>query len=175
MAQIQFINSYKKVTVETRNGIPVLENGQVVKTLKTMYRYGVVDATPQELSLYRRSKVTEGADYYKEENGTPLWHTSDFKGFKCTIRHYEKEGQVRFIVDSSTVDAYTAIADKHPQLAGAMSDLIAAELLAGGRLDIDTPKTVGSPKVEDTSIDNSSKDNAGDLESAADKNAEGKQ
>lgn len=170
MAKIQFINSYPKVTVQTRNGVPVLENGQLVKTVKTMFRYGVIDATPQELALYKRSKVTEGGDYYREENGVPLWHSSDFKGFQCTIRSYEKDGQIRFAVDSSMVDAYTAIAEKNPQLAGAMSDLIAGELLAGGRLDIDKPKTDGSPKVEETPIDNASEG----LESSADENAESK-
>lgn len=155
MAEIQFINSYPKVGVQSKNGVPVMENGQLVKTVKTMFRYGIVNATPQEIALYKKSKVTESGDYYREENGVPLWHSSDFKGFKCTIRAYEKDGQIRFAVDSSMVDAYTAIAEKTPALATAMAEMIAGELLAGGRLNLDNAKTDGSPNVETTPIDNS--------------------
>lgn len=157
MAKIQFINSYPKVSVVTNSaGIPVVKDGQVQKLVKKMFRYGIIDATPMERKLYRESKVTESGDYYREENGVPLWHTSEFKGFTCEVRHYEKDGQVRFVVDSSMVDAYTAMAEMNPQLAGPMSDLIANEMLKGGRLNLDTVNVAGAKDVNDAPIDNAS-------------------
>lgn len=136
--KVQLINSYKKLsTVTDSNGLPVVENGVAKKVLRTMFRYGVVGATPEEIALYKRFKNQEGTNYYREENGVPLFHSREFIGNEAKLNHYVREdGKIGFSVNSTEVDALQAMAEKFPHLAVTLSTQIAALMMSGTLLDM---------------------------------------
>lgn len=136
--KVQLINSYKKLsTVTDSNGLPVVENGAVKKVLRTMFRYGVVGASPEELSLYKRFKNQDGTNYYREENGVPLFHSREFIGNEAKLNHYVREdGKIGFSVNSTEVDALQAMAEKFPHLAQTLALQISAIMLSGNTLDM---------------------------------------
>jgi hypothetical protein len=136
--KVQLINSYKKLsTVTDSNGLPVVENGAAKKVLRTMFRYGVVGATPEEITLYKRFKNQEGTNYYREENGVPLFHSREFIGNEAKLNHYVREdGKIGFSVNSTEVDALQAMAEKFPHLAQTLALQISAIMLSGSTLDM---------------------------------------
>jgi hypothetical protein len=136
--KVQLINSYKKLsTVTDSNGLPVVENGAAKKVLRTMFRYGVVGATPEEITLYKRFKNQEGTNYYREENGVPLFHSREFIGNEAKLNHYVREdGKIGFSVNSTEVDALQAMAEKFPHLAQTLALQISAIMLSGNTLDM---------------------------------------
>lgn len=139
MAKLKIINTYKKLsTVVDANGLPVVENGLPKRTLRTMFRYGIVDATPQEIALYKRFKNQDGTNYYREEKGIPLYHAREFLGNECKLTSYTREdGKIGFTVDSTEIDTLTSMAEKFPHLAAGISTQIAALMLSGSRLELD--------------------------------------
>jgi hypothetical protein len=136
--KVQLINSYKKLsTVTDSNGLPVVENGAAKKVLRTMFRYGVIGATPEEITLYKRFKNQEGTNYYREENGVPLFHSREFIGNEAKLNHYVREdGKIGFSVNSTEVDALQAMAEKFPHLAQTLALQISAIMLSGNTLDM---------------------------------------
>jgi hypothetical protein len=135
--KVQLINSYKKLSNVTENGLPVLVNGVVQKNLRTMFRYGVTGATPEELSLYKRFKNQDGTNYYREENGVALFHSREFIGNEAKLNHYVREdGKLGFSVNSTEVDTLQAMADKFPHLAVTLSTQITALMLSGSMLNL---------------------------------------
>jgi hypothetical protein len=136
--KVQLINSYKKLsTVTDSNGLPVVENGAAKKVLRTMFRYGIVGATPEEITLYKRFKNQEGTNYYREENGVPLFHSREFIGNEAKLNHYVREdGKIGFSVNSTEVDALQAMAEKFPHLAQTLALQISAIMLSGNTLDM---------------------------------------
>jgi hypothetical protein len=136
--KVQLINSYKKLsTVTDSNGLPVVENGAAKKVLRTMFRYGVIGATPEEITLYKRFKNQEGTNYYREENGVPLFHSREFIGNEAKLNHYVREdGKIGFSVNSTEVDALQAMAEKFPHLAQTLALQISAIMLSGSTLDM---------------------------------------
>lgn len=136
--KVQLINSYKKLsTVTDSNGLPVVENGAAKKVLRTMFRYGIIGATPEEITLYKRFKNQEGTNYYREENGVPLFHSREFIGNEAKLNHYVREdGKIGFSVNSTEVDALQAMAEKFPHLAQTLALQISAIMLSGNTLDM---------------------------------------
>lgn len=147
MAKLKLINTYKKLSnVVDANGLPVVENGLPKRVLRTMYRYGIVGATPQELVMYKRFRNQDGTNYYREENGIPLYHSREFLGNEAELKSYTREdGKVGFSVDSTEVDTLTAMAEKFPHLAAGIATQIAQLMLSGGRLELNS-----STKEEET-------------------------
>jgi len=137
--KVQLINSYKKLSTVTENGLPVLENGVAKKVLRTMFRYGIVGATPDELGLYKRFKNQDGTNYYREEKGVPLFHSREYIGTEAKLNHYVREdGKIGFSVDSTEVDTLQAMAEKFPHLAQTLATQIAALMMSGSILQLDT-------------------------------------
>ena len=113
--KVQLINSYKKLSnVTDSNGLPVVENGAAKKVLRTMFRYGVIGATPEEITLYKRFKNQEGTNYYREENGKPKWFDREFYGFDCCeVKLFERaDGTKGFKTVNTMVDAYAVLAEQ---------------------------------------------------------------
>jgi hypothetical protein len=137
--KVQLINSYKKLSTVTENGLPVLDaQGNQVKRLKTMFRYGLVGATPTELELYKRFRSQDGVNYYREENGVALFHSNEFIGNSATLNHYVKEdGKIGFSVNTTEIDTMQAMAEKYPHMAVTLGNQIAALMLAGNTLKLD--------------------------------------
>jgi hypothetical protein len=138
MAKLKLINTYKKLSnVVDASGMPVVENGLPKRVLRTMYRYGIVSATPEELAMYKKFKNQEGTNYYREEKGVPLYHSREFLGNETTLQGYVREdGKVGFSVDSTEVDTLTAMAEKFPHLSAGIATQIAQLMLSGGRLQL---------------------------------------
>jgi hypothetical protein len=148
--KVQLINSYKKLSNVTENGLPVLDkNGIQVKKLKTMFRYGLIGYTAAELALYKRFRSQDGTNYYREDKGTPLFHSTEFLGNSAVLNHYTREdGRVGFAVNTTEVDALQAMAEKYPHLAVTLGNQIAAMMLAGDTLKLEDVKVDEEEEVE---------------------------
>jgi hypothetical protein len=149
--KVQLINSYKKLSNVTENGLPVLDkNGIQVKKLRTMFRYGLVGYTPAELALYKRYRSQDGANYYREDKGVPLFHSTEFLGNSAVLNHYTREdGRVGFAVNTTEIDALQAMAEKYPHLAVSLGNQIASLMLAGDTMKLDDVKVDEEEEVED--------------------------
>jgi hypothetical protein len=139
MAKLQLIGNYKKRQVtKDANGLPVLNpvTNLPESKLMTMWRYGLVEATPQELADYKKFKNQDG-DYYREEAGVPIYITSDYQGKTCNVRSYTNdEGRIGFVLDTTEMDELSALAEKFPALAGGLQAQQMAMMQAGTRLKL---------------------------------------
>ena len=66
--KLKYVDYYEKGVSRVVNGVPVIVDGKVVRDVKPMYLYAVVDATPEEISnlapgsvLKYREMSTDGA------------------------------------------------------------------------------------------------------------------
>jgi len=137
--KLRIIDSYKKrVTLKSKAGLPLLdENGEPKTMLRTNYLYGVVGATPEEKALYKRFRMQDGGDYYREENGTPLYYSMSFIGREANLSHYTgKDGRVGFKVQTLELDILDDMIAKttDPMLRAGYEAKKAEMLLAGGVL-----------------------------------------
>lgn len=137
--KVQLINSYKKLSNVTENGLPVLDGqGNQVKKVKTMFRYGITGATPAEITAYKRYRSQDGTNYYREEKGVPLFHSTEFLGKEASLTQYVREdGKLGFSVNTTEVDSLQAMAEKYPHLAVTLGNQIASMMLAGNTLNLD--------------------------------------
>lgn len=139
MAKIRLINTYTKMTVvRDSNGLPVLDAmGNETKKPTTMFRYGIVGATPEELAQYKLSRNSDGENYYREEAGVPLFYSSRFVGKEATINGYQRDDkQWAFSVDSTDLDVIKALQKEAPEMATALAGQIVSILSAGERLKL---------------------------------------
>lgn len=139
MAKLQLIGNYKKRQItKDATGLPVLDPVTNVPMSKvvSMWRYGLIEATPKELADYKKFKNQDG-DYYREEQGVPIYITSDYQGKTCNIRSYTNdEGRIGFVLDTTELDELTALAEKFPALAGGIQAQQMAIMQSGKRLEM---------------------------------------
>ena len=66
--KVKLIRTYvKNVEQKDENGLPLVDQfGRVIKQLKDMFLYGIVDASADEKDLYRTFRTQDGEDYYRE-------------------------------------------------------------------------------------------------------------
>jgi len=151
--KLKYVDYYEKGVSRVVNGVPVIVDGKVVRDVKPMYLYAVVDATPEEISMYKRFKRDnpDGKDYYREsENGIPLWHNPEFVGMVADISSYkDKEGKVRFRVNKAVQGALEGMRKMFPSLSGKIDDQLWALLATGTAVDL---TTLGSSVASDTSV-----------------------
>ena len=156
--KLRLLNSYPKFRVtKDAQGLPVLdketgkEKGQLVK----MFRYALFDATPAELSQYKKFKTQDGANYYREEkvNGKtrPLWH-GEYLGREVTLRSYTRnDGKIGFSADTTEVDELMALATKFPDMADTLNAKIVNLQLSGARIILDA-ENQDDEEQEETSL-----------------------
>lgn len=131
--RLVLINSYKKMSTVTDS-----ETGAETKKVRTNFRYGIKDCTPQELTLYKRFRNQDGTNYYREEKGVPLFHSREFLGDDCGIRGYVLEdGRIGFSVETTEVDRLKALAEQYPDMAPQLNRQISTIMLSGKRINLD--------------------------------------
>jgi len=165
--KLKYVDYYEKGVSRLVNGVPVVVDGKVVRDVKPMYLYAVVDATPEEITLYKRFKRDnpDGKDYYRESvNGIPLWHSSEFEGFDADISSYkDKEGKVQFRINKALRGALQGMRKANPTLGDKIDDALWALLGTGTAADL---SKLGSSIAEDTSKEDKlvETDNSGEVE-----------
>ena len=138
--KLTLAKSYPKVTtVLDANGLPVIENGRPKTILKKKFLYAITNYTPEELAAYKRSKQTDGVDYFREgPGGQPLYHSNTFMGNICQLDMYTKaDGTVGFGVDDTAADALMAMGEQFPALASQLQAQVVAMRLTGNRISLD--------------------------------------
>lgn len=137
--KVKLINSYKKLSKVVENGLPVLDaKGNQVTKLKTMFRYGIVGATPAEIAQYKRFRSQDGVNYYREEKGVPLFHSTEFLGNEAALSSYTREdGRMGFSVNTTEVDSLIALMQKYPEMTNALTNQIANIMLSGTTLKLE--------------------------------------
>jgi len=152
--KLKYVDYYEKGVSRLVNGVPVVVDGKVVRDVKPMYLYAVVDATPEEISMYKRFKRDnpDGKDYYRESiNGIPLWHSSEFEGFDADISSYkDKEGKVQFRINKALRGALQGMRKANPTLGSKIDDALWALMGTGTAADL---SKLGSSVASDTSVD----------------------
>lgn len=157
--KLKYVDYYEKGVSRLVNGVPVVVDGKVVRDVKPMYLYAVTDATPEEITLYKRFKRDnpDGKDYYREsENGIPLWHNPEFVGMVADISSYkDKEGKVRFRVNKAVQGALEGMRKMFPSLSGKIDDQLWALLATGTAVDLNTlgSSVASTPEVEDVIVE----------------------
>lgn len=165
--KLKYADYYEKRETVLENGVPKVENGRVVTTKAGRYVYAVVDATPEEITLYKRFKRNnpEGKDWYKESvNGIPLWHTTEFEGMEVPVSSYKDEnGNVVFRINKALRGALEGIKKSTPTLGGKVDDSLFALLMSGGAVDLNklTASIAGDSNGTDNIVDT---DNSGTTE-----------
>jgi len=157
--KLKYVDYYEKGVSRVVNGVPVIVDGKVVRDVKPMYLYAVVDATPEEISMYKRFKRDnpDSKDYYREsENGIPLWHNPEFVGMVADISSYkDKEGKVRFRVNKAVQGALEGMRKMFPSLSGKIDDQLWALLATGSAVDLNTlgSSVASATDVEDNIVE----------------------
>ncbi len=157
--KIKYVDYYEKGVSRVVNGVPVIVDGKVVRAVRSLYLYAVVDATPEEISLYKRFKRDnpESKDYYREsENGIPLWHNPEFVGMTADISSYkDKDGKIKFRVNKAVQGALEGMRKMFPSLSGKIDEQLWALLATGGAADLSTlGNSVDKPEdVQDKIVD----------------------
>jgi hypothetical protein len=151
--KLKYVDYYEKGVSRLVNGVPVVVDGKVVRDVKPMFLYAVVDATPEEISMYKRFKRDnpDGKDYYREsENGIPLWHNPEFVGMVADISSYkDKEGKIRFRVNKAVQGALEGMRKMFPSLSSKIDDQLWALLATGTAVDLNT---LGSSVASTTDV-----------------------
>ena len=109
-------------------------------TVKTMFRYGVLEATKEELLLYKKFKLQDG-NYYREEmlegKKRPTW-TGEYLGKEIEFRGYKREdGRIGFSANTVDTDELEALGNKYPAMKAQFDAQIAAMQLAGRRWNLE--------------------------------------
>lgn len=155
--KVKLIRTYvKNVEQKDENGLPIVDQfGRPVKQLKDMFLYGIVEATADEKELYRTFRTQDGEDYYREENGVPLYHSNRSFGYEAVLNGYTREdGTVGFSLEDTKVVMLKAALAEVGHLPG-MAEMLGAQIaqarLYGTQLDLanlkpdDTGKAQGTP------------------------------
>ena len=148
--KLNYVDYYEKRTSRVVNGVPVIVDGKVVQDTKPMYLYAVTDATPEELVMYKRFKRDnpDGADYYREQDGVPLWHNPEFVGMTAEISKYQdKDGKTRFRVNKAMQGAIEGMRAAFPSLGSKLDEQLFAILYSGAPTTID--KLANKPSTQD--------------------------
>jgi len=148
--KLKLINGYEKARIiKDVNGLPVLNEvtNKPLTEVVTMWRYGIMDASPKELAMYKQFKRQDGTDYYKVlttpegkpqligGKEVPLYHTSTHMGKEKQLSYYVKEdGKIGFAADNTELLELKAQAIKYPALASAIQMQMQALENQGGRL-----------------------------------------
>ena len=139
--ELKYVDSYVKSKPKVVNGVPVVVDGKVVYDKRTMYLYAVVNATPAEITEYKRFKRDnpDDADYYREsQGGVPYWHSTEFDGLTVGISKYvDKNGKLRFRTNKAMIGALEGLKEKHPSLSGKVDDALWNIYTAGGPTTIE--------------------------------------
>lgn len=163
--KLKLINGYEKAFVIKNDlGLPVVDEltNKPVTQRVTMWRYGVVDAKPNEIAMYKQFKRQDGKDYYsilKDENNkpilingkeVPLYHTSTHMGKEKTLSYYVKEdGRIGFAADNTELLELKAMAEKYPALAASLQMQMMTMETQGSRLILNSSEDEnGDSQVE---------------------------
>jgi len=144
--KLRLINSYKKrrTVKDPITGNPVMNvlTGKEEKEAKptTYFRYGVMEATKEELLLYKKFKLQDGP-YYKEEliegKKRPLWH-GEYLGKEVILKGYKREdGRIGFSADTTDIDELIQLGEKFPAMKAQLDAQIAGMQLSGRRWNLD--------------------------------------
>lgn len=148
--KLKLINGYEKARIiKDANGLPILNEvtNKPLTEIVTMWRYGIMEATPKEIAMYKQFKRQDGTDYYKVlttpegkpqlvgGKEVPLYHTSTHMGKEKQLSYYVKEdGKIGFAADNTEMLELKAQAIKYPALANAIQMQMQAMENQGGRL-----------------------------------------
>jgi len=163
--KLKLINGYEKARVIKNDlGLPVVDEltNKPVTQVVTMWRYGVVDATPKEIAMYKQFKRQDGKDYYnvlKDQDNNPrlvngkevpLYHTSTHMGKEKTLSYYVKEdGRIGFAADNTELLELKEMANKYPALAASLQMQMMSMETQGSRLILSAIEDeIGSSEVE---------------------------
>lgn len=140
--KLRLIKTYKKnVAMRDENGTVIIDGmGREKTTRATRFLYGITDATVAERRAYKEFRNQDG-DYYREQNGIPLYHSTEFFGKEVNLDMYETEDGYGFSADNTETDVLEtmmndAIAKGQTQLAAAFAQQIATAKLSGKRLNL---------------------------------------
>lgn len=160
--KVKLIRTYvKNVEQKDENGMPLVDQfGRPIKELKDMFLYGIVEASAEEKELYRQFRTQDGEDYYREQNGVPLYHSNRSFGYEAELHGYTREdGTVGFSVEDTKVVMLKAALAEVGHLPG-MAEMIGAQIaqarLSGTKLTLanstpDDNEGHTSPKKSDIS------------------------
>lgn len=155
--KVKLIRTYvKNVEQKDENGLPLVDQfGRVIKQLKDMFLYGIVEATADEKELYRVFRTQDGEDYYREESGVPLYHSNRSFGYEAVLNGYTREdGTVGFSVEDTKVVMLKATLAEVGHLPG-MAEMLGAQIAlartTGGQLDLKNLKPDDGPKAPESS------------------------
>jgi hypothetical protein len=163
--KLKLINGYEKARIIKNDlGLPVVDEltNKPVTQVVTMWRYGVVDATPKEIAMYKQFKRQDGKDYYnvlKDQDNNPrlvngkevpLYHTSTHMGKEKTLSYYVKEdGRIGFAADNTELLELKEMANKYPALAASLQMQMMSMETQGSRLILSAIEDeIGSSEVE---------------------------
>jgi hypothetical protein len=138
--KLKYVDYYEKGVSRVENGVPVIINGRIAIDKKPMYLYAVTNATPEEITLYKRFKRDnpDNKDYYREsENGVPLWHSTEMVGFTADVSMFkDRDGKIRFRINKAMQGALEGFRAQFPSLSDKIDDQLWALLASGGPTDI---------------------------------------
>ena len=163
--KLKLINGYEKARIIKNDlGLPVVDEltNKPVTQVVTMWRYGVVDATPKEIAMYKQFKRQDGKDYYnvlKDQDNNPrlvngkevpLYHTSTHMGKEKTLSYYVKEdGRIGFAADNTELLELKEMANKYPALAASLQMQMMSMETQGSRLILSSNEDeIGDSQVE---------------------------
>lgn len=163
MAKLQLIKPYpKRVTKKDEQGNALVDQfGRPITEVIDMFLYGLADYTNEELELYKTFRTQDGEDYYREEAGVPLYHSSRSYGYEAGLEFYEREdGTVGASIEDTVVVMLKATLKEVGHLPG-MAELLGAQIAkartTGTRLILknEKDKTEDAPasKKEEGKID----------------------
>lgn len=144
--KVKLIRTYvKNVEQKDENGLPLVDQfGRPIKELKDMFLYGITEASAEEKELYRQFRTQDGEDWYREQNGVPLYHSNRSFGYEAELHGYTREdGTVGFSVEDTKVVMLKATLAEVGHLPG-MAEMIGAQIaqarLSGAKLDLSNTK-----------------------------------
>ena len=154
MAKLQLIKPYpKRVTKKDEQGNDLLDQfGRPITEVIDMFLYGLTDYTDEELELYKTFRTQDGEDYYREEKGVPLYHSSRSYGYEVGLDFYEREdGTVGVSMEDTLVVMLKATLKEVGHLPG-MAEMLGSQIaqarLKGTRLDLKNLNDQGQPTPE---------------------------
>lgn len=148
--KIKLINAYPKyVDVKTPSGELAKDAfGRTIKEKRSIFRYAITEASPEEIDAYRQSAMRDGDDYYREtEDGKPIYFSTTYLGRNAEINHYvDTEGEHRFASDRTDALETEALIAAAPSLAAELERELITKMKEGGRYK---PKPSSSRSTEE--------------------------